>query len=674
MGLVTMAVVASACSTGSAPPSTRGVPDSGVRPSLSTGGAAGELMDDAGNAPLSIEPDDPPGFSVPARTVVDPGVARDLVFGNRYDWEEVAGDFEGVAAGPGARVDVTECLLLAPGQLVVTGEIELQPDVEEIELLLDLGGGFHGSDVYSRGVPVRFTAVGSGPFALDLDEIAIEKGRSGSVSSPVVRSRDPERCSGGVVASTAAVEETRFAAPTHIRTEPLLYEAPEGSAQALGIGAQLDDPLDTRVAWAYLAWGRQEFGLPVVWAPTDRSFRLQSVSVDDDSLCVHTHGTFDPPPPDVESYLLVANYRGCEFANMLRPGSGAPTALEGWRFIDRGPERGVVAEFDGTIVTVESDDASLEVLLDVASSLHPLDNVFFGVADVVGGDASLDVAIAETLGELPGAVERGRFALDDGYIVIATYVETRMYAGDELNDVLITGFTARQTNGQWYLRQTGAQGGGDMCLKVDTSGATSEGRLVDRAAWRTAVGAEPDWTIQILRDDGWHNLRTIAGAHFRGSTERPVGFGDRRLRALDGEGRVVRCSTRLKEPDEEWSPWQPPTARNDLPLTVDVSAGLADGQTVRVSGSGFYADSSVTLRMCTHETSRWIDFWDCSKRGIGGTKVGPDGSFSKEVTVRTSFTNFLDERVDCTAQRCVIRADNDRAYHRAGWVEVAFAP
>ena len=52
--------------------------------------------------------------------------------------------------------------------------------------------------------------------------------------------------------------------------------------------------------------------------------------------------------------------------------------------------------------------------------------------------------------------------------------------------------------------------------------------------------------------------------------------------------------------------------------------------------------------------------------------VGTDGSFSAEFKVRRRFETCLGDAVECRVERCVIRADSNRSYHQAGWVEVEF--
>jgi hypothetical protein len=94
----------------------------------------------------------------------------------------------------------------------------------------------------------------------------------------------------------------------------------------------------------------------------------------------------------------------------------------------------------------------------------------------------------------------------------------------------------------------------------------------------------------------------------------------------------------------------------DSGLSVDPATGLADGQTVNVSGSGYTAGSTVYVVECLH------DAWQCDTANLVRATVDADGSFTTPQVVHRSFDG-VDPRtgeaggpVDCAVSACDVLA------------------
>jgi hypothetical protein len=94
----------------------------------------------------------------------------------------------------------------------------------------------------------------------------------------------------------------------------------------------------------------------------------------------------------------------------------------------------------------------------------------------------------------------------------------------------------------------------------------------------------------------------------------------------------------------------------DSGLSVDPSTGLADGQTVTVSGSGYTAGSTAYVVECLH------DGWQCDTANLLRVTVDADGTFSTPQVVHSSFAG-VDPRtgetggtVDCAVSACDVLA------------------
>jgi hypothetical protein len=118
-----------------------------------------------------------------------------------------------------------------------------------------------------------------------------------------------------------------------------------------------------------------------------------------------------------------------------------------------------------------------------------------------------------------------------------------------------------------------------------------------------------------------------------------------------------------------------------LPLTVEPSTGLHDGQTVTVSATGFVPGESVGLVQCAKEAGGETPE---TRGGIDGCLIDPyvsltaddDGSVTGEYEVRRVLTTPLTGTVDCAADanRCIVAMGALNDYDRSGGHAIEFAP
>ncbi|MBC2869375.1 enediyne antibiotic chromoprotein [Streptomyces mexicanus] len=90
-------------------------------------------------------------------------------------------------------------------------------------------------------------------------------------------------------------------------------------------------------------------------------------------------------------------------------------------------------------------------------------------------------------------------------------------------------------------------------------------------------------------------------------------------------------------------------------VTASPSSGLADGQTVTVSGTGYQAGAEVAVSQCRESTT-------CTDT-LATATVRSDGTFSVPYTVRKQFTatdwstgTGTPVTVDCAVQQCQLVA------------------
>ena len=118
-----------------------------------------------------------------------------------------------------------------------------------------------------------------------------------------------------------------------------------------------------------------------------------------------------------------------------------------------------------------------------------------------------------------------------------------------------------------------------------------------------------------------------------------------------------------------------------LPLTVEPSTGLRDGQAVTVSANGFVPGESVGLVQCAKEAGGETAE---TRGGIDGCLIDPyvsltadeDGSVTGQYEVRRVLTTPLTGTVDCAAEanRCIVAMGALNDYDRSGGHGIEFAP
>ena len=91
----------------------------------------------------------------------------------------------------------------------------------------------------------------------------------------------------------------------------------------------------------------------------------------------------------------------------------------------------------------------------------------------------------------------------------------------------------------------------------------------------------------------------------------------------------------------------------DPTLTVTPSTGIVDGQTVRVTGSNWFAGEEVWVQQC-----RAGDRWDgCARVPFPAALVESDGSFQVAIGALRTFQDESDREVNCLDVACVVRAE-----------------
>ncbi|MBM3694819.1 MAG: hypothetical protein FJW79_02640 [Actinobacteria bacterium] len=591
---------------------------------------------------------------LPTYPTVDQGVLAEVAFLDATSEELVAElGVEASEEGDGLRLTLEGCFQRGPGQWVLSGNAELPAGMERAKV--GMWAGFTQGDV-GTGYLVVATVTGSGPFAFGLDRLAAATQRE--VPYSVWWDR-PEACDLWVeAADTPALRDGGTSAPT-ISTAPVTWAAPEGTIQALGVGADLGDPQDWRLSWAYATLLRRSLPFEEVWLPASGGYALVNAGLDHETSCRYMVTESDA--------VQILQWADCDFDPPRVVGQ--PTDLPGWVEVDYYGRPSVASVVDGAGVRIESPRGLMGVdgLLEIAAGLVPYRNLWYTpVAPPPGASTDLDSAVQEALAA-GGWTERGRFEVWGSLKVVATRVGEddipgRVYA-------LARIFTARQlSSGDWILiDDAGGGGSSDFCYN-EFGSEDAEGGYVIR--WV----AEPDWSIQTRRDGKWVTIPAPGGFSFERADPRDsMGLP---TRALDAAGRVVRCSTFgwYLEEGEEWSPYRPPDSVRDLPVVVTPSTGLRSGQVVTVEGSGFYPSTGVEIRMCLAASAQWDDWLDCDEEEPAYERTGAAGFFRiTEVRVRPTFTTPYGLHVDCRVEACILRVSANTGVWRYGWVPLEFA-
>ncbi|WIX92230.1 enediyne antibiotic chromoprotein [Amycolatopsis sp. DG1A-15b] len=111
-------------------------------------------------------------------------------------------------------------------------------------------------------------------------------------------------------------------------------------------------------------------------------------------------------------------------------------------------------------------------------------------------------------------------------------------------------------------------------------------------------------------------------------------------------------------------------------LTASPSSGLADGQVVDVSGTGYAAGSTIVLLECDAAQPAGRA---CDKAALVATVAGADGALAAKLTVHKAFqavdlsTGAAGATVDCATAHCVIAsADTSNTGSEGAGVSITF--
>jgi hypothetical protein len=111
-------------------------------------------------------------------------------------------------------------------------------------------------------------------------------------------------------------------------------------------------------------------------------------------------------------------------------------------------------------------------------------------------------------------------------------------------------------------------------------------------------------------------------------------------------------------------------------LTANPSSGLADGQTVNVSGTGYSAGSTIVVLECDAAQPAGRA---CDKASLVATVAGADGTLAAKLTVHKTFqavdlsTGAAGATVDCATAHCVLAsADTSNTGSEGAGVSITF--
>ena len=282
-------------------------------------------------------------------------------------------------------------------------------------------------------------------------------------------------------------------------TEPLVWEAPEGTIQGLGVGAVMADTDDLRRAWAAPIWLETPLPFGRILAPEPGSgiaVREVHAEIVEDSTCrivtqrVGDRGSISQtvgcPEPATEPGTPVE----------LPPGDwaidGEAVATE--RLVRFG------AAVDDYEITIYAED--VEALTEILSGLSWFENVRPAPksdSPYVGVD--LESVIESTLAA-EGYEEMARIDTDDGLFVVAK--------GPIVGDAGVDPYAQQRTyeferRGQSWVGRYGGGGGWDSCVHQGQA-------LVDGVLTYFVVGFDPTWTFEAGQDGEWIPMPMESGA------------------------------------------------------------------------------------------------------------------------------------------------------------------
>jgi hypothetical protein len=600
-------------------------------------------------------------FEPPVLTPSDPGVVVAVeVPAPDVTWDEILTGL--VEAGPtdeAVEVELESCLEVGPQYWRVDGSATVPAGIESPTVLFQF---VMRNDDMVESIPVLVELGESGRFAFVADFLtrSLREGEFFWPANGYTPGR--EGCLVEVTHGSVATRSGSWTIPAEGSSEPITWPAPEGSIQALGLGASMSDRADPRISWMALAWLDIGPGLDTVWVPTDPLLPVRRMSWSGacDSMTLG----------DDRSVAVVELLHRCDLTYLVNADSAANAdtpEVEGFQQVAWADLPALQTTRDGwTIVihsgSVETDWQGIE---RVARSLTFFRNLVVQERDVPGVGGSADEAISEFL-EFRGLTARGRRVLRPGLITILAVGED---LGEHVGDIpgtFVANFETVLRDDVWVVDGYGYSGGGDLCL----TGIGTSHEAPPEEFYYAMVAAEPAWTIQQATDDGsWETLDTESGIAWVPDLKRVA------YRAIDANGDPVYCSAGALGKGETWSPWQLPHARWDLDLVATPDQSPSDGDTVRIEGSGFPKNANVDISICRVSDPNRPDIAQCQPFEESEERYGrtdPDGSLDRTYTATAHFTDDYGQEVDCTRDRCVIQVSTNAGYLRVGQAPISF--
>lgn len=453
----------------------------------------------------------------------------------------------GSQATNGLEYGLTQCERRAPGVWVVRGRVELPDADSRVEGVMSISM-WHGDTGDWGWGRHRVVFAGNGDFAL-----AIENPHSPDrYGFDSVDSCSIDVSSDQVPVAESAIGFEHYLDPT-AQLSPFVYEAPEDSVQALGIGAPLNDQSDPRTVSLNAIWSGKVAELEQVWVP-DLPGELPAL--------VELHQTPDSPCAEAwvqvgalgDGRVTVTTAYACDAPGELPRlvTSGQPVeGADGFEWVSEPSE----CELDSCFVARRREglaevrvsgasDAGQERVALVAAALVARRNLARpSVAPTRA--ATLDEAVARISAKFDGTVERARFGSGDRWFVV---FDGPLADDDAPAPWVISVVRAGRVATGWWIEKAGGGGGSSTrCFVGPISMGGPDDVLGERAVTFAATG-DPRWTIEGKVGGVWRDVPTTAGVAFQDRTDPESLSIPAELRPLNEHREVPGCSVRLTQP------------------------------------------------------------------------------------------------------------------------------
>lgn len=415
---------------------------------------------------------------------------------------------------------LNRCHHLAPGRWALGGEVLARPDDGLVRQTLWFETG---SDVVN-GFAFDLATAGIGEFTATVD-------LPDSTGLAFEGHDENDEC---VIGDQSNAGE---GSAVTVASEPLVYEAPAGSLQALGIGARLDQAGSLRTAWARHAWLQTALPFAEIWIPTGdhQGSGFRGPEEEDRSAVAHHRGNCLRTTYVVGENVRVEHEAGC--SPSLEPGEPL-TSNPDFFWVEGDDSAGIdpraVMQRDHVRVSVGGPRAEVEALV---GELAPVTNLVIDHDAVDGTFSTAELAAAKITDgprELAGLVEHGRIDHDLGTISVWTATDPNAREGS--NPHLMVALLVFEAEGRINAQRIG--GGWDGCHGLVESWSEGTGASV------LLMLADPSWTAEIHVPEPYGPPTMIDGIWFAVFPDAETTIGVNLIGIHDAEGHPVDCFER----------------------------------------------------------------------------------------------------------------------------------